>query len=151
MTLPESDIAFKQVLKQSDIALQRFHSHVKRFILICRGVAIAAKLPGTDRRDKLEEAAWAALQDAVEWMKTEEATENARARAMVAASLIEKEEKSGVSHSDLHTNSDRAIKRFMLTYQMPVGVAGLPAKEKRDDLEKLSWQAALGADKYAKA
>jgi hypothetical protein len=26
MTLPESDIAFKQVLKQSDIALQRFHS-----------------------------------------------------------------------------------------------------------------------------
>ena len=87
MTFPESDIAFKQVLKQSDIALQRFHSHVKRFILICRGVAIAAKLPGTDRRDKLEEAAWAALQDAVEWMKTEEAAENARARAVVVATF----------------------------------------------------------------
>jgi hypothetical protein len=84
MTLPESDIAFKQVLKQSDIALQRFHSHVKRFTLICRSVAIAAKLPGTDRRDKLEEAAWAALQDAVEWMKSEEAASNARARARIA-------------------------------------------------------------------
>ena len=57
---------------------------------------------------------------------------------MVAASLIEKEEKSGVSHSDLHTNFERTIKRFMLTYQMPVGIAGLPAKEKRNDLEKLS-------------
>jgi hypothetical protein len=91
-------------------------------------VAIAAKLPSTDRRDKLEEAAWAALQDAVEWMKTEEAASNVRARAVVVTSLIEKEEKSGVSHSDLHANFDRAIKRFMLTYQMPVGVAGLPAK-----------------------
>jgi hypothetical protein len=59
------------------------------------------------------------------------------ARAVVVASLIENEEKSGVSHSDLH-NFDRAIKRFMLTYQMPVGVAGLPAKEKRDELEDLS-------------
>ena len=39
----------------------------------------------------------------------------------------------------------------MLTYQMPVGIAGLPAKEKRNDLEELSWQAVLEAAKYAKA
>ena len=60
------------------------------------------------------------------------------ARAVVVASLIEKEEKSGVSHSDLHTNLDRAIKNFILAYQMPIGVVGLPAKEKRDELEDLS-------------
>ena len=65
------------------------------------------------------------------------------------ASLIEKEEKSGVSHSDLH-NFDRAIKRFMLTYQMPVGIAGLPAIEKRDELEELSWAGLQEAIKFAK-
>ena len=64
--------------------------------------------------------------------------------------MIEKEEKSGVSHSDLH-NFDRAIKRFMLAYQMPIGVAGLPAKDDQDEFEKLSWQAVLKADKCAKA
>jgi hypothetical protein len=39
----------------------------------------------------------------------------------------------------------------MLAYQMPVGIAGLPAKEKRNELEELSWQAVLEAVKYAKA
>jgi len=84
MTLPESDIALIGKSLQSDIILQRFHSDVKRFILTCRSVAIAAKLPGTERRDKLEETAWAAVKDAVEWMKTEQAAENARARARIA-------------------------------------------------------------------
>jgi hypothetical protein len=138
------------VFNQSHIILDRFHSHIKRFILICRSVAIAAKLPSTERRDSLEATSWKAVEDAVEWIKTEDAAENARARAVVVASLIEKEEKSGVSHSDLH-NFDRAIKRLILAYQMPVGVAGLPAKEKRNELEKLSWQAVLEAVKYAKA
>jgi hypothetical protein len=87
MTLPESDIVFKRVFKQSDIALQPFHSHVKRFILTCRSVAIAAKLPGTERRDKLEEEAWAAVQAAVQWMKSEDAANNARARARIAQVL----------------------------------------------------------------
>jgi hypothetical protein len=41
--------------------LQRFHSHVKEFILICRGVAIAAKLPSTERRDNLEGALWRSM------------------------------------------------------------------------------------------
>jgi hypothetical protein len=31
-------------LNESGIVLQRFHSHVKQFILICGGVGIAAKL-----------------------------------------------------------------------------------------------------------
>jgi hypothetical protein len=39
----------------------------------------------------------------------------------------------------------------MLTYQMPVGVAGLPAKEKRDSLEELSWAGIQEAIKFAKA
>jgi hypothetical protein len=74
-------------LIQSHIVLQRFHSHVKQFILACRGIGVAAKLPSTERRDKLEEATWKAVQDAVEWMKTEEAAENARARARIAQVL----------------------------------------------------------------
>ena len=46
---------------------------------------------------------------------------------------------------------DRAVKRFILAYQMPVGVAGLPAKEKRDELEELSWAGIQEAIKFAKA
>jgi len=80
MALHESDIG----LKHGDVALGHFHSHLGQFILLCRGMAIAAKLPSTERREKLEEAAWAAVKDAVEWMKSEEAAENARARARIA-------------------------------------------------------------------
>jgi hypothetical protein len=83
MALHEPDIA----LKEPDIALQRFHSHIKQFILICRGVTIAAKLPGTERRDNLEEAAWKAVKDAVEWIRSEDAANNARARARIAQVL----------------------------------------------------------------
>jgi hypothetical protein len=57
----------------------------------------------------------------------------------------------GVPRSVLHTNFDRAIKRFMLTYQMPVGIAGLPAKERRDELEELSWAGIQEAIRFAKA
>jgi len=80
MALHQSDIG----LNQSDITLQRFHSHIKQFILLCRGVAIAAKLPSTERRENLEKTAWKAVQDAVEWMKSEDAANNARARARIA-------------------------------------------------------------------
>jgi len=99
MTLYESDIA----LKKPDIALQRFHSHIKQFILLCRSVGIAAKLPSSERRDRLEEAAWAALQDAVEWMKSEDAASNARARARIAqvvANLMRVENKILDSRDD---------------------------------------------------
>jgi len=58
--------------------LRGFHSHVKQYVLGCRqlylSVTVAAKLPL-----KLP-----AVQDALEWMKTEKAAENARARARVA-------------------------------------------------------------------
>jgi hypothetical protein len=47
-------------LNQSHIVLQRFHSHIKQFILICRGLAVATKLTSTERRDNFETAAWKA-------------------------------------------------------------------------------------------
>lgn len=62
---------------------------------------------------------------------------SAYVRALVIANLTQRGENSGVARSGLHKNFDCAIKRFMLTYQMPVGVAGLPAKERRDELEGL--------------
>jgi hypothetical protein len=64
---------------------------------------------------------------------------------------LKKEGKSGVSHSDLHTNFDRAIKLFILAYHAGVSIAGLPGKERRNNLEELSWQPVLEAVKYAKA
>ena len=51
----------------------------------------------------------------------------------------------------LHKNFDRAVKRFILTYHIPVGIAGLPAKDKRDSLEELSWAGIQEAIKFAKA
>jgi hypothetical protein len=60
-------------------------------------------------------------------------------------------ENTGVARSVLHHNFDRAVKRFMLTYQMPVGIAGLPAVEKRNELEELSWAGLQEAIKFAKA
>jgi hypothetical protein len=89
------------------------------------------------------------VEDAVEWIKTEEAAENAR--AVVVVSLIEKEEKSGVSHSDLHTNFDRAIKRFILAYHAGVSIVGLRGKERRDGLEEELTGCVLETVKYAKA
>jgi predicted DNA-binding protein (UPF0251 family) len=72
-------------------------------------------------------------------------------RALVIASLTKRGENMGVSRSVIHRSFDRAVKRFMLAYQMPVGIAGLPAKEKRDELEELSWAAVQEAIKFAKA
>ena len=76
---------------------------------------------------------------------------SAYVRALVIANLTQRGENVGVRRSVLHKNFDRAIKRFMLAYQMPVGVAGLPAKEKRDQLEELSWAGIQEAIKFAKA
>jgi hypothetical protein len=42
----------------------------------------------------------------------------------------------------MHSPSfDRAVKRFLLAYHEGVSIAGLPGKERRNDLEELSWQA----------
>jgi hypothetical protein len=72
-------------------------------------------------------------------------------RALVIAKLTQRAENAGVPRSVAYMNFDRAVKRFMLTYQMPVGIAGLPAKEKRDELEELSWAGIQEAIKFAKA
>jgi len=71
-------------------------------------------------------------------------------RALVIVNLKQRGGNTAVRRSVLHTNFDRAIKRFMLTYQMSVGVAGLTAKEKRDELEELSW-GDLGGDQIRKS
>jgi hypothetical protein len=76
---------------------------------------------------------------------------SAYVRALVVIKLTERGENTQVRRSVLHSNFDRAIKRFILTYQMPVGVAGLPAREKRDELEELSWAGIQEAIKFAKA
>jgi hypothetical protein len=75
---------------------------------------------------------------------------SAYVRALVIVNLTQRGESASVRRSVLH-NFDRAVKRFMLTYQLPVGIAGLPAKEKRDELEELSWAGIQEAIKFAKA
>jgi hypothetical protein len=76
---------------------------------------------------------------------------SAYVRALVITNLTTRGENLGVRRSVLHRSFDRAVKRFMLAYQMPVAIAGLPAKEKRDELEELSWAAVQEAIKFAKA
>jgi hypothetical protein len=74
-----------------------------------------------------------------------------RAALIMAFAWGGKGENLGVPRTVAHRNFDRAVKSFMLTYQMPVGIAGLPAKEKRDELEELSWAGLQEAIKFAKA
>lgn len=76
---------------------------------------------------------------------------SAYVRALVIAKLAQRGENMGLPRSVAHKQFDRAVKRFILAYQMPVGVAGLPAKEKRDELEELSWAGIQEAIKFAKA
>jgi hypothetical protein len=56
----------------------------------------------------------------------------------------------GVKHPSFWS-FDRAIKRFIVTVQSSVVIAGLPARQRRDELEGLSWEALREAIKYAKA
>jgi DNA-binding MarR family transcriptional regulator len=58
-------------------------------------------------------------------------------------------EKMGVSHPSFHP-FNRAVRHFILTAQ-GIGIAGLPSKERRFELEELSWQALQEYIKYAKA
>jgi hypothetical protein len=76
---------------------------------------------------------------------------SAYVRALVIANLAQRGENMGVPRSVAHRDFDRAVKRFILTYHMPIGIAGLPAKEKRDQLEELSWAGLQEAIKFAKA
>jgi hypothetical protein len=73
-------------------------------------------------------------------------------RALVIVDLASQtRENSAVRRSVIHREFDRAVKRFILTYHMPVGIVGLPAKDKRDTLEELSWAGIQEAIKFAKA
>jgi nucleotide-binding universal stress UspA family protein len=66
----------------------------KEYALGRRSVWIAAKLPGVERRRSLEELAWRAVQEAIEYTKSEDAAKNARFRLLalrVADGLIRTE------------------------------------------------------------
>ena len=59
---------------------------VDEWIRLYRSVGIAG-LPGTDRRAQLEKIMWQALQEIVEYSKSEEAAKNAERRRRVMALL----------------------------------------------------------------
>jgi hypothetical protein len=62
--------------------LQEFLRIVEEWIQLYRSVGIAG-LPGTERRAQLERIIWQALQEIVEYSKTEEAAKNAAERRRV--------------------------------------------------------------------
>ena len=62
--------------------LQEFISTVEDWIRRYRSVEIAG-LPGTERRAELEKIMWRALQEIVEYSKSEEAAKNAEERRQV--------------------------------------------------------------------
>ena len=63
---------------------ERLDSLVRRFILVCRqDVVIAAGAPGTQaRREELQDIAWKAIAQAVEYSKSEQVAQNAAARLL---------------------------------------------------------------------
>jgi len=66
----------------TDEHLQEFLRIVEEWIQLYRSVGIAG-LPGTDRRAQLEKIMWQALQEIVEYSKSEEAAKNAEERLRV--------------------------------------------------------------------
>lgn len=62
--------------------LQEFLRIVEEWIRLYHSVGIAG-LPGTERRAQLEKIMWQALQEIVEYSKSEEAAENAEERRRV--------------------------------------------------------------------
>jgi hypothetical protein len=66
----------------------------KEYVLGRRSVRIASKLPGAEKRERLEELAWQAVKEAIEYSKSEDAAKNARHRLLalkVADGLIRTE------------------------------------------------------------
>ena len=63
--------------------LQEFIRIVEEWISLYRSVGVAGGLPGTERRAELEKIMWQALQEIVEYSKTEEAAKNAEERRQV--------------------------------------------------------------------
>lgn len=62
--------------------LQEFIEIVREWIHLYRSVSVAG-LPGTERRAKLEKIMWQALEEIVEYSKSEEAGQNADERLRV--------------------------------------------------------------------
>jgi hypothetical protein len=56
---------------------------VDEWVELCRAVGIAVSLPGTERRAELEKIMWQALQEIVEYSKSEDAARNAEERRRV--------------------------------------------------------------------
>jgi len=63
--------------------LQEFIRKVDEWIRLYRSVGIVGALPGTDRRAQLEKIMWQALQEIVEYSKSEKAAKNAEERRRV--------------------------------------------------------------------
>jgi len=63
--------------------LKEFIRIVDEWIRLYRSVGVAGRLPGTERRAELEKIMWQALQEIVEYSKTEEAAKNAEERRQV--------------------------------------------------------------------
>jgi hypothetical protein len=79
-------------------------------------------------------------------------TSSVYVRAILVAHLsLGRRQNQGVSHPVSHPSFDHAVKRFLLAYHMSISVAGLPGKERRNNLEGLSWAAVEEAVKFAKA
>jgi hypothetical protein len=75
----------ERTVSQFSSIVSQFIRHVKEYVDLATGVPIAggSGLPSDKRRDELEALVWKAMQDAAEFMKTEEAAKNARARTHV--------------------------------------------------------------------
>lgn len=63
--------------------LREFIRKVDEWINLYRSVGIAVRLPGTERRAELEKIMWQALQEIVEYSKSEDAARNAEKRRHV--------------------------------------------------------------------
>jgi hypothetical protein len=59
---------------------------------------------------------------------------------IIAIEYMKKPENQDALHCAMHPSFDDAMRRFLLAYHAGVSVAGLPGKERRNDLEGLSWQ-----------
>jgi hypothetical protein len=71
-------------------------------------------------------------------------------RQILTEYLERQAENMGVKHPRFWP-FDRAVKRYIIAAEADIGIAGLPGKQRRDELEGLSWKAVREAIKYAKA
>jgi hypothetical protein len=72
----------EDTVRQSAGTSVQFIRHVKEYLDLATGIPIAGDtgLPSDGRRDDLEAVVWKALQDLADFVKTEEAAKNAKAR-----------------------------------------------------------------------